>query len=170
MKITLRIVTLGAALLLAASWSYKNQAADKYCNSRFGFCVDYSPVLLPQKHVSENNDGLALISSDGNSQVRASGYFNVMGWSVAEEYNDLLQVMRSAHPGVQIKELEKKIDVDQFEVILEVGRMIHYERTILKGQHFISYTAEVNRRGGLVFEDARIQLKRLLDETKLTVN
>jgi len=31
-------------------------------------------------------------------------------------------------------------------------------------------SAEVNRRGGLVHEDARIQLKRLLDETKLTVN
>ena len=170
MKITQRIVFLGAALLLASTWSYRDSAAEKYCNSRFGFCLDYSPGLLPQKHISENNDGVALLSADGNAQVRASGYFNVMGWSVAEEYHDLLEVLESNHPGEEVKELEKKIGVDDFEVLLQVGRTLHYERTYLKGQHFVSMTAEVNRRGGLAPEDARIQLKRLLDETRLIVN
>lgn len=143
---------------------------EKYCNSRYDFCLEYPDAVLNQKHVAENNDGIAVLSADENFQLRVYGYFNVMGWSVSEEYQDFLEVMRSNNDGEVIKELEKSFTENQFEVLFLVGgRKLHYEKTVLKGNHFISFTLEANRRGNLSFEDAQVQLKRLLDETKLTI-
>ena len=143
---------------------------EKYCNSRYGFCVEYPDVLLTQRHVSENNDGVALLSTDGNFQLRVYGYFNVMGWTVNDEYVDFLEVVQSNNPDAEVKELEKKFKEDEFEVLLLVGKKLHYERTVLRGNTFISMTLEVNRKGNLSFEDSQVQAKQLLNEIKLLLD
>lgn len=163
-------MVLCSALLLKADNPPLSPAVEKYCNSSYGFCVEYPDALLNQKYVSENNDGVALLSSDGNFQLRAYGYFNVMGWSVNEEYQDFLEVVRSNNNNTTIKELERNFSEDHFEVLLLVGTRLHYEKTVLNGNRFISMTLEVNRRGNLTFEDSKVRLKQLLDETKLTIN
>ncbi|MBK6620899.1 MAG: hypothetical protein IPH04_03440 [Saprospirales bacterium] len=163
-------VALMAGFLVQAGDPPASPSVERYCNARYGFCLDYPGAVLNQKHVSENNDGVAVLSADGNYQLRVYGYFNVMGWSVSEEYQDFLEVIRSNNNGAPIKELEKNFTEDQFEVLLQVGKMLHYEKTILKGNHFISLTLEANRRGNLSFEDSQVQLKQLLDETNLSIN
>lgn len=161
-------------MLLVATWLAGAESfptvLERYCNSRYGFCVDYPEVLLNQKHISANNDGIAVLSSDGNFQLRVYGYFNVMGWTVNDEYVDFLEVVQSNHPGAEVKELEKTFKDDQFEVLLLVGKKLHYERTVLKGNTFISMTLEVNRRGNLSFEDSQVQAKQLLNEIKLSLD
>jgi len=176
MKVALRISLFGALVCIAAfsaiaGASPSPAVQEKYCNSRYGFCIEYPGILLNQKHVSENNDGVAVLSSDGNFQLRVYGYFNVMGWTVSEEYQDFLEVMRSNNNGETIKELEKNFTEDQFEVLLLIGgRKLHYEKTVLKGNYFVSLTVEANRRGNLTFEETQVQLKQILDETKLIIN
>lgn len=167
----LRMFVLGSIMLSAALVQAERSplpALERICNSRFGFCIEYPGALLTQKHISENNDGVALLSADGDIQLRVYGYFNVMGWSVNEEYQDFMEVTRSNNGAV--KELEVNFKDDQFDALLQVGERLHYERTVLKGNHFISMTLEVNRRGAHSFEDSRVQLKQLLDEIILSLN
>ena len=159
-------------VLFAALWvSAENvpPTLEQYCNARYGFCLEYPGAKLTQKHLSENNDGIAVLSSDGNFQLRVYGYFNVMGWSVNEEYVDFVEVIKSNNAGDEVKELEKTFSDGQFEVLLQVGKKLHFERTVLHGNHFISLTLEVNRRGNLTFEESKIELKQLLDEVKLSL-
>lgn len=165
----LHSLLLFAATLLLPAHEPPPAAGEKYCNTRFSFCVEYPATALTQKHISENNDGVALMSADGDVQLRVYGYFNVMGWSVTEEYKDFLEVTRSNNGG-EVKELESGFRDNQFDVLLQVGKKLHYERTILKGNHFVSMTLEVNRRGTRSIEDSRVQVRQLLDEIVLTVN
>ena len=170
MKQLLRTFLLGS-LIMAATAAYAGIPPDiveKYCNSRFGFCVEYPGSFLTQKHISENNDGIAVLSADADIQLRVYGYFNVMGWSLQEEYQDFLTVARSNNGAV--KELEIDFREDQFSVLLQIGDKLHFERTFLKGNHFVSLSLEVNRSGKHSFEDNRVQMKQLLEEIKLTLN
>lgn len=163
----LHIVLLFAASLVATDHE-PPPAGERYCNTRFSFCIEYPGTTLTQKHISENNDGMAVMSADGDIQLRVYGYFNVMGWSVTEEYKDFLEVTRSNNG--EVKELESNLRDNQFDVLLQAGKRLHYERTVLKGNHFVSMTLEVNRRGARSMEDSRVQVKQLLDEIVLTVN
>jgi hypothetical protein len=165
----LHSLMLFAATVLLPAHEPPPVAGEKYCNTRFSFCVEYPGIVLTQKHISENNDGVAVMSADGDVQLRVYGYFNVMGWSVTEEYKDFLEVTRSNNGG-EVKELESGFKEHQFDVLLQVGKKLHYERTALKGNHFVSMTLEVNRRGARSIEDSRVQVKQLLDEIVLTVN
>jgi hypothetical protein len=170
MKQLLRTFLLGS-LIASASVALAGTPPDlleKYCNSRFGFCVEYPGSFLTQKYISENNDGVAVLSADADIQLRVYGYFNVMGWSLQEEYQDFLTAARSDNGAV--KELEIEFQEDQFSVLLQVGDKLHFERTLLKGNHFISLSLEVNSSGKHSFEDSRVQMKQLLEEIKLTLN
>ena len=168
----LRFSLLTSLVFMSAWVAQANNGSpvlEKYCNSRYGFCVEYPESLLTQKHISANNDGLAVLSADGNYQLRVYGYFNVMGWGVNEEYVDFLEVTQS-NTQAEVKELEKNFSEDQFEVLLMVGKKLHYERTILKGNHFVSLSLEVNRKGNMSLEESKGQLKQILDEIQLALN
>jgi hypothetical protein len=143
---------------------------EEYCNNRYGFCIEYPGSTFTSKHMSANNDGVALISADGNYQLRVSGYFNVMDWPVEDEYTDFLDVVKSNSHGLPVEEVWSDFSENRFEVILKIGPKLHYEMTVLQGNHFISLSLEVNRKGqSLSDEDARLMLDKLRETIKLNI-
>lgn len=52
-----------------------------YCNSRYDFCLTYPGSLLTVKQVSDNEDGVLLMTADHRVKVSANGSYNVLQWA-----------------------------------------------------------------------------------------
>jgi hypothetical protein len=155
-------------LLLFSLFSFSGilaQETGKYCNGRYNYCLEYPEALFPKKDISENNDGLVLTSADGDIQVRVFGYFNVMDWPIQDEYEDFLEVVKSSLK-VPIDDVSTVFSGDEFESVITAGDKIHYERTILKDNNFISLTIATNRRG---MDDITHSLDSLKQQVSLLV-
>lgn len=162
----------GGALILrptaqeAAPPSAQPLSVDKYCNSRYHFCVEYPAELFTQKDLSENNDGIVLTSAEGDVQVRAYGYYNVMDWPIQDEYEDFLTVVKSSSDE-PVEDVTTTFSGDSFECTMKVGKTIHYERTMLIGENFINLTIVTNRRG---LNDPSHALEVLKDLVRISTN
>lgn len=70
-------------ILLLASITYSQSIQDKgeykkYCNERFGFCIQYPKDFVKQPE-SENGDGTTFISKDKKSTIWAYGRLAIEG-------------------------------------------------------------------------------------------
>jgi len=76
------------SVLLFSSVSQLNaqQAYTKYCNDRYGFCVEY-PVNLGMKPAPTNNDGRVFYDSEGYS-MRVYGSYNALDHSIKAEMKE----------------------------------------------------------------------------------
>jgi hypothetical protein len=70
------IAVLVTAILFAANDSANSQSTRKYCNSRFGFCVEY-PAHFGMKPAPANDDGRDFYDGDG-FRMTASGMNNAL--------------------------------------------------------------------------------------------
>lgn len=61
-----------AGYFLFLSSTVKNMSYSRYCNERFGFCIEY-PSSFIGKGESFNKDGEIFISNDGRAEIRAFG-------------------------------------------------------------------------------------------------
>ena len=60
-----KIMSVGAILLLVfVSTANAQQAYTKYCNARYGFCIEY-PVNFGIEPAPTNNDGRAFYDNEG---------------------------------------------------------------------------------------------------------
>ncbi len=57
----------------------------KYRNPRFGFSISY-PDFLTERSEADNGDGITLYSQDGEVELTVSGANNIMGETVASQY------------------------------------------------------------------------------------
>ena len=73
-------------ILLFMSQAHAQQAYTKYCNARFGFCVEY-PVTLGQEPSPINNDGRAFYDGEGYF-MRVFGSHNALEHSLQAEMID----------------------------------------------------------------------------------
>ena len=60
----------------------------EYCNSRYNFCIEYSPSTLPKKLISDNGDGIILYSKNNTEKVSISGSWSVLNWDCWQLYED----------------------------------------------------------------------------------
>lgn len=76
------------AILLLGVMSQANaqQAYTKYCNARYGFCVEY-PVNFGTEPASYNNDGRVFYDNEGYS-MRAYGSYNALEHSLETEMRE----------------------------------------------------------------------------------
>ncbi len=81
MKKTMRILTI--LLLLFGSQVYAQSSQKTYCNSRFGFCVDY-PTTFGMGPAPSNNDGREFSDRDGFFMI-ASGMYNALENNLRDE-------------------------------------------------------------------------------------
>lgn len=142
---------------------------ERYCNTRYGFCVDYPEDVFPVQHISTNDDGVIAMSDDGNYQLRVYGYFNVMDWSVQDEFSDYLEVLQANHD-MEVKQIFSRFDGDQYEAQFEIGSKVIYEKTYKKGEFFISMSLEVNRRNSMTVEKSRDLVADLRDRISLRLD
>ncbi len=79
------------AVLLAGFVSQANaqQGYTKYCNARYGFCVEY-PVTFGMEPAPTNNDGRVFYDRDGFS-MRVYGSYNALEHSFHDEMKEEAQ-------------------------------------------------------------------------------
>ncbi|EFL89153.1 hypothetical protein [Ahrensia sp. R2A130] len=83
----LRTVTITAATLFSLVWfgllalslSVPAGAQDgwgQYCNPRYQFCIDYPTGVFEDRIEADNGDGITLVSTDDDAELRIYGVMN----------------------------------------------------------------------------------------------
>ena len=102
----------------------------KYCNARFDFCVQYPSLLLTEKKVSDNDDGIRLTSTDGKVCAEVSGAYNVGNWSLTDIYDFSFQDITADHPE-EVKYISYTIGKTSYDAVFQYGNELHYYKTVL---------------------------------------
>lgn len=97
-----------------------------YINARFGYAVCYPPELLKPQGESDNGDGQAFLSPDGQIKMLAYGSNQIdEGETLAHDYQSILK--EEAEKGT--KPAYSVLKNDFFVVSWQDGDHLHYERT-----------------------------------------
>ena len=102
----------------------------KYCNARFDFCVKFPDLLLTEKIVSDNDDGIRLTSKDGKVCAEISGIYNVGNWSLTDIYDFTFEDITTDYPD-DVKYVSYHIGKTSYDAIFEYGGELHYYKTLL---------------------------------------
>ena len=141
----------------------------KYCNTRYGFCLEYPTSVFTQKDISINNDGVVLRSTGNDIRLKVFGSFNVLGNSAADEYADLMGALSSENPEA-ISETSKDVEENRLKAFLQAGRKIFYVETLTVGDNVIGLSLEVNRRRAMDQKQAEIEMETLYKSIRFTVD
>ncbi|MCB0706283.1 MAG: hypothetical protein KDC34_13285 [Saprospiraceae bacterium] len=142
------------------------EAPQRYCNSRYNFCVTFPTEIFVNKEVSPNNDGIILTSAERDIEMRVTGYYNAMGWTLEDEYNEILETIqaesrdyvKSANPVYAGSEMTSTIQLDVLTM---------YVHLVEQGNHFVSLIIVTNRQGE---EKTSHTISSLLDKINLEVS
>lgn len=108
---------------------------DRYCNARFGFCLDNPRNLVAQPE-SDNGDGRIYVDSTGNELIRISAIADVDGQGIKSYYEESLKLDQSHFSKLVITgSIQKE---NYCEVSGEKGILLYFRRTIFKNGIFIS--------------------------------
>lgn len=141
----------------------------KYCNTRYGFCLEYPTNVFTQKDISINNDGVVLRSTGNDVRLKVFGSFNVLGNTAADEYADLLSAMASENPET-MTEISKEVNDFRIAAFLQAGRKIFYVESLTVGENVIALSLEVNRRRAMDQTQAEIEMEALFKSIRFTVD
>ena len=122
-----------------------NEDPERYCNTRYNFCLTYPGDIFVESEQSPNDDGILLKSADRDVEMRVTGYYNVMGWSLEDEYDSLLETIMDEGK-TTIRELKAKSAGNEMTAMLEMGILDSYVQIIQKGEHFVSLLIVTNRQ------------------------
>lgn len=161
--------TLTAFLPAVAGLLPQGDTSKEYCNVRYDFCLEYPDYIFTKSDVSPNGDGIILTSKDENTQLRASGYYNVMELPVTSEYEDFLEVIKLDNEGMTIRELEKRFSDNEFECLIEAGNQLYYQKTELYGHDFVSLSLIINQKNYWEKAENRQVFEELKDLIRLNV-
>ncbi|PZP51638.1 MAG: hypothetical protein DI598_02735 [Pseudopedobacter saltans] len=119
MKMTLLTISLFWSCFVALGQS----SYQKYCNTRFQFCIEY-PSNFKAQPESANGDGCVIISNDGKSEIRTYGSLE------NEETNNLTQELQYAEKESKIT---YKIVCKNYFIISGTNKegMIFYRKTVV---------------------------------------
>ena len=108
-----------------------------YANVRFPFTIPYPKGLLIPGEESDNGDGLAFTSPDGQTVMTASGINNANDDTLQSEYRDELKgASKSGQPRhVTFKAIKK----NWFVVSGTEGDKVFYQKTYLSDDQFMSF-------------------------------
>lgn len=82
------------------------QTIEKYCNSRFGFCLQYPKSIFVKQHGADNDDGMHFSSEDGNITAQVSGRYNIESSTMLDLYQDLVDQLAADNKMVEIQSNE----------------------------------------------------------------
>ena len=106
-----------------------------YTNARFSYSVSYPADLLIPQGEAENGDGQMFTARDGSAEMRVYGGYNVLNETIAGKFAELT---RKWGKGVTYKVVRK----DWFVVSALVNGKIHYQKTLLRGDTFKTFSIE----------------------------
>lgn len=136
---------------------------NRYCNPRYDFCLEYPQAVFAERHSSANDDGLVLMSADRDVRMRVSGYYNVMGWSAAEEMEDFKAALKDRY-GSKLELISQHQTAEGIEATFKVEYITIYCLLTVRGDSFVSLEIETNLKKKF---DPSHALPLLLQDIKL---
>jgi hypothetical protein len=114
---------------------------EKYCNSRFNFCLVYSSTLLPIQSTSANNDGLKLFTENRKGKVTVVGAHNIFDWTPKEllEFNVENILPKQSENAVVVSKL---FNVDYYQIHLAYAEKSILQEAYFKDGNYILFTIE----------------------------
>lgn len=133
-------------------------AISTYCNSRFGFCIKYSPELLTAQQVAENGDGVILQTATATGKVKVNGSYNVFNWTPADLYAFNLEETLPGEPE-KVVVVSKIIGDDFYEcLLLSEGKSI-FQRGFVLGEAYVQLIIEAPASRPELMEELRASVK-----------
>ncbi len=99
-------IHLSSADSRAGADTANEQTIEKYCNSRFGFCLLYPNSIFVKQHGADNDDGMHFFSEDGNITAQVSGRYNIESSTMLDLYQDLVDQLAADNKMVEIQSNE----------------------------------------------------------------
>lgn len=144
-KINRSYSLLFVAFLFSSAFTLVD-APERFCNGRYNFCVTYPAEVFSVQELSPNNDGVYMTSPDSDVEMRVTGYYNIMGWTLEDEYTEILETIQSESRD-QIKSAKPTFSAGEMSAIIEMGVLSTYIQIVEQGDHFVSLIIVTNRQG-----------------------
>lgn len=130
---------------------------DKYCNVRFGYCVDYPNFLSPQPE-SQNGDGRIFINEKGEEVLRVFGRFNLDAEgetiSLERQYNSDIKDILKKKNIITYKKLGKTF----FVISGYRNGKIFYQKTILKKDAFAFAILQYSKDEKIIYDKVSTEI------------
>jgi len=133
---------------------------DKYCNGRFGYCIEYMAGVFNPQPESDNGDGRIFTSSNDEETLRVYGALNLD----AEGYNIPLEKkfkMDQATYGSSIS--YKKLGNDFFVISGEKKGKLYYQKTIGTPESFYTSVLLLDKENSETF---KLQSEKIFETFK----
>jgi len=116
-------------------------AKESYCNSRYHFCVEFDPSILPMHEVSDNNDGIILYSNNKDISVTISGSLDILDTDTKRLYEDFIGEWMINNQDGRI--LYEVIKPQYYEVSFIDQDYQYYQKLYTRGDYQLIYQIEV---------------------------
>lgn len=138
MRILVNVLLIVTLPFLMSYYSENNveKGLEIYCNERFDFCVEYSPIDLTEQFISDNGDGILLRNQKEDIEVTVSGSLNIYDWTIQDAYDFSMKEMSEL--GKPVEEAIVIFEDDSYECTFEQDDKIHYQKVYHFDNHLIT--------------------------------
>jgi hypothetical protein len=109
--------------------------SEQYCNSSFGFCLEYPGRFSMLTAKGAANEPALFVADEGQTKIEIAGYANAENWSLEDIYYMNFEDYLRENPDLNI--VEEKFGKDQFEVLYEENGQLHYFRVQQRSGKYI---------------------------------
>jgi hypothetical protein len=148
---------ISLALLFWAGFAFAQ--SEQYCNTDFGFCLEYPGRFSMLTAKGAANEPALFVADEGQAKIEIAGYANAEHWSLEDIYYMNFEDDLRQNPDLNI--VEEKFGEDQFEVLYEEKGQLHYFRVQQRpGQYIkLSVTLPAEHRAKLAELSAQLSVQ-----------
>ncbi len=111
------------------------QSINRYCTSRFNYCVDYPSPPFQEVQETANEDGALFTNEQMGLQLQVSAVYNVTNWTLKEiqqlEEEELLDQFAEVKPRI------RQPNKDMLEISFENRGKPHFIQVVKRGEVLI---------------------------------
>lgn len=132
--------------------------SEQYCNSNFGFCLEYPERFSMLTAKGATDEPALFVADEGQTKIEIAGHANTAHWSLEDIYYMNFEDYLRQNPDLNI--IEEKFGESQFEVLYEENGQLHYFRVQQRpGQYIkLSVMLPAERRSELAELSAQLSV------------
>lgn len=155
-------------LLMSSQWlCAQPQTTDTYCNSRFGFCVDYPATMTTIEGRATNGDGVELTNAAGDVVLHISGSHNAMDWTPEKIYTFTVEDF-GIDVGAKEEVLTHDVTSTGFQAAIQAGSQYQLSGMWDNGPNYLLITMDgpMERKEDMeeIWKAIQVELKPVTDE------
>ena len=133
--------------------------SEQYCNSDFGFCLEYPRRFSMLTAKGATDEPALFVADEGQTKIEIAGHANAAHWSLEDIYYMNFEDYLRQNPDLNI--IEEKFGESQFEVLYEENGQLHYFRVQQRpGQYIkLSVMMPAERRSELAELSAQLSVQ-----------